>query len=73
MLPVAVAAAAARRVCEGWDVAPLALVPHSSRDVKQLQTMMAVLRDEYGAYKKVGHGCFEDLHWNVALSSCQMS
>ncbi|WIA35139.1 hypothetical protein OEZ86_003617 [Tetradesmus obliquus] len=46
------AAGSSARVHEGWDLAPLALVPHSSRDLRQLRQLMAVLRDETEPSKK---------------------
>jgi hypothetical protein len=52
----AAAAAAAilcRRVHDGWDLAPLALVPHSSGDLKQLQHLMQLLRDKVEGCKQV--------------------
>jgi hypothetical protein len=41
-------------VRDGWDLAPLALVPHSSGDLKQLQLLMQLLRDELESCKQVG-------------------
>ncbi|KAF6261021.1 hypothetical protein COO60DRAFT_819005 [Scenedesmus sp. NREL 46B-D3] len=46
------AAGSTSRMREGWDLAPLALVPHSSGHLKQLQALMAVLRDEVEACKQ---------------------